>query len=192
MTDARVDRASGAEDRFRAMFARHHPAVFGYAVRRVGRTDAPDVAADAFTIAWRRMRRVPEEPDTLPWLYGVARRVLSQQWRTERRWRRLGERARAQLAPPSESAEMAVVHREEHRLVRQALAELRSPDREVLRLAAWEGLSHAQIAATLGCSLAAVDKRVVRAKARLAEEYRALTADTLRRRPRRAHGGGGP
>ena len=49
--------------------------MFGYAARRLGWHDAGDATAEVFAVAWRRMRSVPDEPDALPWLYGVARRV---------------------------------------------------------------------------------------------------------------------
>ena len=54
-----ADRAASPEARFSALFARHYPAVFGYAARRVGREEAADAAAEVFTVAWRRVGRRP-------------------------------------------------------------------------------------------------------------------------------------
>ena len=68
-----------------------------------------------------------------------------------------------------------IVEREDYVHVRQALNGLKSIDREVLMLSAWEGLSHAEIAETLGVSLVAVDKRLVRAKQRLARQFHLVT-----------------
>jgi RNA polymerase sigma-70 factor (ECF subfamily) len=48
---------------------------------------------------------------------------------------------------------------------------LRPADQEILRLAAWEELPHDQISRLLGCSVAAVDQRLHRAKKRLAKEF---------------------
>ena len=90
-----ADRPASPEARFNALFARHYPAVYGYAVRRVGRDEAGDAAAEVFTVAWRRLGRVPAEPETLPWLYGVARRVVANQERAARRRLRLEARAAA-------------------------------------------------------------------------------------------------
>ena len=39
---------------------------------------AEDVASETFLIAWRRLADVPEQP--LPWLLGVARNLLRQQF----------------------------------------------------------------------------------------------------------------
>ena len=107
----------------------------------------------------------------------VARRVVSHQWRSAGRVRRLRFKAQGQriAAPPGPDA--IAVERAEHRLVRRAVDELGDTDREVLLLSAWEGLTHAEIAQVIGCSHAAADKRVARAKARLAHRYEVLAAD---------------
>jgi RNA polymerase sigma-70 factor (ECF subfamily) len=160
MAAVRPTTTSQAEERFRDMFARHHPAVYGYAARRVGRIDANDVAAETFTVAWRRLRKVPEEPDTLPWLYGVARNVVANLERSRRRADRLTARAADEIRsdPPNE-----VTHD-----VLAAVETLRDDDREVLLLAAWEGLTPTQIGAAIGCSPNAAAVRLHRARSRLA------------------------
>ena len=78
---------------------------------------------------------------------------------------------------------MIVVQREESELVRQAVAGLRKLDREVLYLSAWEGMSDTQIAESLGCSKAAADKRLARAKVRLAKQYEGLSRSTTNNFP---------
>jgi RNA polymerase sigma-70 factor (ECF subfamily) len=51
--------------------------------------------------------------------------------------------------------------------VRAALLELRPFDREVVLLVYWDGLSHAEAASVLGCSVNAVALRIKKAKVRL-------------------------
>ena len=51
--------------------------------------------------------------------------------------------------------------------VRSAVAAPAEPDREVLTLVAWEGLSRDQVAIALGCSRATVRVRLHRARRRL-------------------------
>ncbi|WP_327048130.1 hypothetical protein OG320_09765 [Microbispora sp. NBC_01189] len=64
--------------------------VLRYAARRVGEDTAGDIAGETFSIAWRRLRDVPpRDADVLPWLYGVARRVIANEERRERRSGRL-------------------------------------------------------------------------------------------------------
>lgn len=159
-----ADRAASPEARFSALFARHYPAVFGYAARRVGREEAADAAAEVFTVAWRRVGRVPPEPEALPWLYGVARKVVANHERAANRRRRLVARltvnATAVVAGPGPGAVD----------VEAALRRLGRADREVLRLAAWEELPPAEIAVVVGCSPNAAAVRLHRARQRLAEE----------------------
>lgn len=67
-----IDRRA-AEERFREVFA-HLGAVTAYARRR-GSQDADGIAAEAMSIAWRRLADVPPD-DPLPWLYATARDLL--------------------------------------------------------------------------------------------------------------------
>ena len=66
-------------DRFRQIYEAHYGAVSAYARRRLPDGDlAQDAVSETFLVAWRRLADVPTGPDTLPWLYGVARRVHRQ------------------------------------------------------------------------------------------------------------------
>jgi RNA polymerase sigma-70 factor (ECF subfamily) len=159
---------------FEQLYERHHRAVSAYCVRRVGHSEAPDAVGEVFAVAWRRVDDVPGDDRALPWLYGVARRVVSHHWRGARRGRRLVEKAGTVRVVPHPGPEVQTVANVEHQMVRDAAMQLRAIDREVLLLSAWEGLTHGQIAEALGCSLAAVDKRVTRAKNRLARRYESL------------------
>ena len=77
--------ADEASREFRVIFEAHYDAVRAYARRRCARLeDADDVVSETFTVAWRRLRDIPPGSE-LPWLYGVARRVLANQRRSERR-----------------------------------------------------------------------------------------------------------
>lgn len=141
-----------------------------YALRRS--TDlaaADDVVADVFLVAWRRIGDIPHDNE-LAWLLGVARRVLSNTHRGDARRERLLARLHS-VTPDIELDEVETVtdHDEEVALVRSALARLGEKDTEILQLAAWEQLSHAQIAVVLDCSVNAVAIRVHRARQRLAE-----------------------
>ena len=60
---------------FEELFATHYWAVRGYVLRRCRASVADDVLADTFLVAWRRFDSVPDDP--LPWLLGVARRLLA-------------------------------------------------------------------------------------------------------------------
>jgi RNA polymerase sigma-70 factor (ECF subfamily) len=159
---------------FRRVFEQHHRDVHAYCLRRTNPDDALDAAAEVFLTAWRRMEDMPDGESALPWLYGVARRVLSRQWRSQSRLRRLVSRSAAVGIPPTDDPENVVVRREELAVVLEALGRLSAGDQEVLRLSAWDELPHATIADLLGCSINAVDQRIHRAKGRLARQYWSL------------------
>jgi RNA polymerase sigma factor (sigma-70 family) len=156
--------------RFHGLYDAHHGAVVAYAHRRTATpVDAQDVVADTFTIAWRRLSEVPEGDAALPWLYGVARRVLANQRRGNQRRADLTARLRGQgsLAPDVEGQ---VVAGDERRTVLAALSRLRPADQEILRLAVWEELPHRDIAGVVGCSESSVAVRLHRARSRLGRE----------------------
>jgi RNA polymerase sigma-70 factor, ECF subfamily len=145
------------QERFERLFDDHYGAVAAYARRRAALGDADDVIAETFLTAWRRLEEVPVEAK--PWLLGVARRVLANQRRAAGRRVALTDRvareAQAGLQTP------------EGRPIVRALAGLSEGDREVLLLAAWDGLSSEEAAIALGCSKAAAQVRLHRAKRRL-------------------------
>lgn len=130
-----------------------------FARRRVDDAAADDVVAETFLVAWRRLDDVPPRP--LPWLYGVAHRVLANHYRGVARRDRLATRVSAvapRAALPSEVDGDDVVP--------AAFAGLSPRDREVLALAAWEELDAVEIALVLGCSPNAAALRLSRARQR--------------------------
>ncbi len=70
---------------------------------------ADDVVAEVFVVCWRRFEDVPADP--LPWLLGVARRVLSTQRRGERRRGALRERLAEAVPASSRSGCTAILER---------------------------------------------------------------------------------
>jgi RNA polymerase sigma-70 factor, ECF subfamily len=156
-----------AEARLEACFRACYAEVLGYALRRLGnRSAAEDVAAQTFVVAWRRLGALPADP--LPWLFGVARQVMRNETRSVRRRSRLLAHIRGQ-DPPSVARDPAEPVAERAAIL-TALARLGEGQREVLRLAAWEGMDARRAAAALGCSPAAYTLRLHRARRRLAKE----------------------
>lgn len=162
--------SAGREAEFRRLFADHHRHLLAYALRRCEqRADAEDVVAGTFAVAWRRFADAPADELRLAWLYAIAARVLANQRRSSRRLSALHSRLRAQ--PPVEAPE-----RVELEDVLTALGELRPEEQEVLRLAAWEGLTSAELAVALRCSENAAAIRLHRARKHLAERLEKGTA----------------
>jgi len=159
--ESSVDAARHA--RFNELFGAHATAVFAFARRRTSRAEAEEVVSETFLVAWRRLDDVPSPP--LPWLLGVARRVMANRRRSDARHAALRLRAAASVVEPPGSPEAPESEADE---VLGALAELPPAEREAITLLAWEGLTPEEISVDLGCSRAAVYVRVHRARRRLA------------------------
>ena len=158
----------GDRERFGALYEAAYPAILRYAHRRVAPDAAADVAAEVFVVAWRRMAELPSG-DALPWLYGVARRVVANQRRGADRagGRRPRGGARGGNGPaPGDPADVVA---DSHSMI-AAFRRLSDDDREVLGLVVWEGLGARDAAQVLGCSAAAVATRLSRARRRLQTE----------------------
>jgi RNA polymerase sigma-70 factor, ECF subfamily len=155
---------------FSEFYSRRYEAVLRYAMRRCDPETARDVAADTFLVAWRRRAAVPADPGQHePWLYGVARRVLANAERSQRRADRLaaklGHEERSANAP-----DPAMIFAENARL-KHALASMSARDQEALRLIGWEGLDLAAAALAMGCTRTAMAVRLHRARRRLEDAF---------------------
>lgn len=160
--------------RFTDLFDRTHAALLAYAVRRVAApADAADVVAETFLVAWRRLDDVPAGDAARPWLFGVARKVLANHYRGERRRLALADRLREQVV------EVVPAHEPTDPVLLRAMDALAPDDRELLRLVAWEELARDEIALVLGVPRATVRVRLHRARRRLMAQLAALGAADL-------------
>lgn len=152
----------GIEDqrrlRLESLFIEHSAAVRAYALRRTCAADAEDVVMDVFVVACRRLDELPAEP--LPWLLACARRVLANR-------RRGVQRAEALVEKLSTAVASTGVGAGKGELLLAALSTLSERDREVVLLAAWEGLAPGEIGQVVGCSRTAAAVRLHRARRRL-------------------------
>lgn len=159
------------EQRFRTLAELILEPARRYLLRRTDAATADDVLSETLLVCWRRLDELPAEPgQTIPWVIVVARNLLANAQRAERRRGRLVGKIIA-LDPPASFVDEA--GREggvDAEVVRHALTQLRSADAEMLRLWAWDGLESPQLATVLGISSNAAAIRLHRAKARLKEE----------------------
>ena len=153
-------------EQFEELFGAHREAVLGYLRRRTDSGhDAADLLADTFLVAWRRLDDVPPGGQTRPWLYGVARRVLSNHRRGEGRRHALATKLRQELIELDASGTALP----DDTPAARAFRALPEQDRELLSLVAWEELDTAQIATVLDISQNAVRIRLHRARKRFAK-----------------------
>jgi len=133
--------------------------------------DADDVAAEVFTVAWRRRDEWPLADERRLWLYGVARNVLASHNRTNNRQLRLAGRLveLGEVEPGRPAPGMA------DDTLWRALARLEDADRDLLIMRAWDGLAIPEIASLLDCTANAASIRLTRARAKLRVELERLT-----------------
>jgi RNA polymerase sigma-70 factor (ECF subfamily) len=170
---AEIDDRSAIEARFATVFS-HLGLITAYARRRAAR-DAEEIAAEVMAIAWRRLADVPRD-DPRPWLIATARNLLLADRR--RHAPAVGdldgvEPAAPDPAEPVAPDQLGVSSLELDPQLEAALASLSAQDREALLLIAWEDLTPAAAAASLGISPSAFRVRLHRARRRLLYELEA-------------------
>jgi RNA polymerase sigma-70 factor (ECF subfamily) len=162
------------ERRLESLHETYYGTVRAYALRRTDPHTAQDVVAEVFVIAWRRLDDLPDEP--LPWLFGVARRVLANHRRGAARRSALHVRLEEQAAISAPGRDPLDRLAGDAAQVHAALARLAERDREALLLVAWEGLEPEVAARAYGCSRATFAVRLHRARKRLAAALAAEAA----------------
>jgi RNA polymerase sigma-70 factor (ECF subfamily) len=165
-TDAELVEAArhGNVEEFGDLYRRHFSAVMGVAYCVVAdRHLAEDAAQEAFAIASHELTRLRRADRFGPWICTIGKRVAGRMARSRRESGVLQDTA---AAPATGSKP----HPSD--LVRQAVRDLPARSREVVVLHYFTGLSHKEIAASLGLSLEAVHGRLVRARRMLGDRLR--------------------
>ncbi len=129
--------------------------------------EAEEVVLEVFATAWDRVGTLGDEHDALlPWLLRIARNRAIDRLRRRRRWRLKLDRAKAfgevsaDRVGPREVNEAAQPGWHVHETVHAALARLPADQREVVRLAYFEGLTHSEIARRLDLPMGTVKTRL--------------------------------
>jgi len=159
-----VKPTSNRQQAFEAMYRTYLDDVRRYILRRLPAEAWEDVAAETFTIAWRRFDTRPK--DEAPWILAIARRVIANYRRSANRRKRLEFRVA--------SAEQAAIGDEQHVTgepenvagILRAFHSLSPFDQEALALIAWDELTPSQAAHVVGCSTVAFRVRLHRARSR--------------------------
>lgn len=156
---------AGDLDALGAVFDHFSKAVWSVAMRVLGdRQLAEDATQETFLRAWKAASRFDRRRPMAPWLLTIARRTALDVHRREFRPTR-GAHAEEQDAPlhlPGIERAWEVWE------VKLALDQLPEDERRVMHLAHFEGMSHPQIATSLGVPVGTVKSRSFRAHKRLA------------------------
>lgn len=155
----------GAFDR---LYARHSESVWRFLCRLAG-AGAEDLFQETWLAAARHCHRLRQDTRLHPWLFTIARNKHKNGLRGWVRRARAGQEFRSADRGPDVPVDEQVHSLREAERARVAFALLPEAHREVLLLCLIEGLDTAATARTLGCSEAAVRKRLSRARHELAK-----------------------
>ena len=157
---------AGEPDAFTVVVRHHGQAVHGYLFRRSSRQSADDLSGEVWLRAFRSRHSYDQGwSNARPWLYGIARNTLRAHWRhTEHH-----DEPFEWIHDPWPEADDRLDAGQQRSALRDALRELSTEDREVLLLVAWERLSPAEVAVSLGIPQGTARWRLHRARSLLKE-----------------------
>jgi len=154
--------ASEDEEAFRTLFERFSDRVFRYAFTLLRNKHlAEEVAQETMIAVWKSASRFAARSKVSTWIFGIARNKAFDLVRKEKRGERLPD---APLVSPDPGPGLL-----KQQIVAGALRELPEPQREVVFLTFYEGLSYGEISTILGIPEGTVKSRMFHAKRKLAE-----------------------
>jgi len=176
--------AGGDERALGELYDRYGGMAFSLACAIVGEhADAEEVVADAFAQVWRSAAGFdPARGSVAAWLATIVRTRALDLVRSRKRRARVLEEAAVMtdegetliLAPATEAADRSAELTETSAIVRRSLAELPAPQRRVIELAYFGGLSQSEIAAQLSEPLGTVKTRMRAGMEKLRQSLRPI------------------
>jgi RNA polymerase sigma-70 factor (ECF subfamily) len=160
---------------FEVLYDTYHRQAFGLAYYLLGNgPEAEDVVQDAYLGVWRSGQMPdPQQASTRSWLLTAVRNRAIDRMRAQRRRADLVKRA-DRPAPEPDEVPVRVAREIDGQVAHQALERLPGPQREVLELAYFSGLSHTEIATHLALPVGTVKGRLRSALNRLREALAVL------------------
>lgn len=158
---------------FKTIFNEHKDAIYGFAWRMTGSTEAAeDVAQDCFVALLRSPERYDSGRGPMrAFLIGIARNIILKRWRDEHRWDPLADDA-FPIEPPD------AARRETAELVAQAVRSLPPLQREALILTEYEEMKLEDVARAVNAEVTAVKARLHRARENLRRMLASLRRST--------------
>jgi RNA polymerase sigma factor (sigma-70 family) len=161
-----------ASDReaFGEIFRRHARAVFAICYWRTGDAAmAEDVTSVVFLEAWRRRDLVVlEQRSALPWLLGVANHTSRNATRSLRRYTQALKRLDGHRQLLTDDGVIDRIDAQaSFKMISDVTRDLSEPEREIVLLVFWSGLSYEATSVALGVPVGTVRSRVSRTRRKL-------------------------
>ncbi len=167
-----IERSLAEPEAFSEIFERHVRPIGGYVRRRVGADAVDDALSETFLVAFRRRASFDLAVDSaLPWLLGIATRVVKSHRAAEaRQWRSFEASAGAaeHIAPVHDVSDERLDADTALTALAPRIAALAARDRDTLLLYAWADLTYEQIGEALGVPVGTVRSRLNRVRRKLA------------------------
>lgn len=167
-----IERSIETPEAFSGIFERHARPVGGYIRRRVGSDAVDDVLSETFLVAFRKRESFDRSVGSaLPWLLGIATRVVKKHRADEARQWRSFEAASGtaeHVDAVHSSADARLDADAALRELAPRIAALSAKDRDTLLLYAWGDLTYEQISLALGVPIGTVRSRLNRVRRKLA------------------------
>jgi RNA polymerase sigma factor (sigma-70 family) len=164
---------AGDEAALATIYRRWSALVYSVALRSLGQVaDAEDVTQKVFVAAWTGRAGYRRERAALStWLLGITRNKIVDVYKSRARESRIASEAANAIEPPvADTVDVA-----ERLLIADEIAKLDAVPQEVLRLAFFEDLTHAQIAQRLQLPPGTVKSHIRRSLIKLRARLGGLT-----------------
>ncbi len=162
-TDNQLLAGVAAQDRaaFAELFERYARRIKAFILRAgTSNEDADEIAQEVMVTVWRKAHQFdPDKAAAVTWIFAIARNRRIDTIRRRMRPEPDPEDPLFQPAPEPGGMEVLSAQQMAER-VREGVAQLPEDQREVLRAAFYDGLSHAEIATALNLPLGTVKSRI--------------------------------
>jgi len=168
--------ASGDQLAMRALFARHHVAVYRFAIRIGGdETAADDIVSQVFFDVWRLAATFEGRSTVSTWLLSITRHKALSALRQRRRHSDVGldNEAVCNIIDPVDDPEVALQKNHLNSDLRQCLTHLSPIHREVIDLVYYHEKSVKEVATIVNATEATVKTRMFYARKKLAKSLKA-------------------
>ncbi len=165
-----VDQArSGSREAYGLLVVRYSRSVRALCHARIGSAEADDVVQETFLRAFQGLGRI-EDPNRFgAYVHRIAQNICIDRLRRSRKAARSLDEV--DLQPPAEPGQATDLREERLTQLRRLIGRLPEALREAVLLFYFETLSHAEIAARLGVTEAAINQRLHRARQNLKQAF---------------------